>query len=339
MDFNRWWEELSAERYWLEITDRTDLGVDLNAPQTGRDGKPVWHYSLLNEVRDGDIVFHYHKEAGEGAITAWSRASGRPWEDAVSWAPHAGVATEPILQEGWRLALEGFHPIQPAVSLSDIREAETLIRVVEAELAAGFDSPLYTPFEMGDRITRPKQAYLAKLPSAYLDIFPQLAVETGVAAEAFPVGVDEPLGEEYRRPDESVMVATSDPFDRDPSLVERALRSHASTQNALADFLAAAGQAPRSPKASEPNYDLAWDESDCTFVVEVKSLSAANEERQLRLALGQVLRYAFLLTLDGVDVKPVVVVSREPDDSSWIEVLDTQGVLLAWPGAFDRLIS
>jgi hypothetical protein len=71
MDFNRWWEELSAERYWLEIADRTDLGVDLNAPQTRRDGKPAWRCSLLNEVRDGDIVFHCHKEAGPCSVE-WS---------------------------------------------------------------------------------------------------------------------------------------------------------------------------------------------------------------------------------------------------------------------------
>lgn len=31
---HRWWDSDSTERFWLEITDRPDLGVDLRAPQT-----------------------------------------------------------------------------------------------------------------------------------------------------------------------------------------------------------------------------------------------------------------------------------------------------------------
>ena len=29
---NRWWLNQADERYWLESTDREDLGADLNAP-------------------------------------------------------------------------------------------------------------------------------------------------------------------------------------------------------------------------------------------------------------------------------------------------------------------
>jgi hypothetical protein len=46
----RWWDGRPEERYWVEITDRADLGVDLAAPQLNEDGRPNWSYDLVREV-------------------------------------------------------------------------------------------------------------------------------------------------------------------------------------------------------------------------------------------------------------------------------------------------
>jgi hypothetical protein len=135
------------------------------------------------------------------------------------------------------------------------------------------------------------------------------------------------------------MVSSSDPFDRDPALVERALRSHAKTQNALADFVRNRGLEPRSPKVSEPNFDLLWEDSHETVVVEVKSLSDTNEERQLRYGLGQVLRYRHLLLSDNQATRAALVTSRRTRDQSWESMLRDHAVTLAWPGAFDQLFN
>jgi hypothetical protein len=43
-------------------------------------------------------------------------------------------------------------------------------------------------------------------------------------------------------------------------------------------------------------FDLAWQIGRTLFVAQVKSLTLRNEEKQLRLGLGQVLRYADLLS-------------------------------------------
>ena len=59
MQLNRWWAGRPAEIYWLETTDRADLGVDLRAPQRDDGGAENWSYALLTEVEDGDVVFHY----------------------------------------------------------------------------------------------------------------------------------------------------------------------------------------------------------------------------------------------------------------------------------------
>lgn len=71
------------------------------------------------------------------------------------------------------------------------------------------------------------------------------------------------------------------------------------------------------------------------WITEVKSLTAANEERQLRLALGQVLSYAYLVEWDVTSKHPVLAVEREPSSSYWPALCESHGVRLAWPDIFD----
>jgi hypothetical protein len=58
-----------------------------------------------------------------------------------------------------------------------------------------------------------------------------------------------------------------------------------------------------------------------------------NEEKQLRLGLGQVLRYADQLSHTGT-VVPVLVAERRPTDCSWEQLCERLGVILAWPDVF-----
>ena len=46
-----WWEGDPTEVYWLEVTDRDDLGVDLRAPETDESGNPNWRYLLFKRER------------------------------------------------------------------------------------------------------------------------------------------------------------------------------------------------------------------------------------------------------------------------------------------------
>jgi len=66
-------------------------------------------------------------------------------------------------------------------------------------------------------------------------------------------------------------------------------------------------------------------------VAEVKSITPANEERQLRLGLGQVLRYRQVLTTRG-SVRPILAIERAPQDVSWSTLCSELGVRLVWPG-------
>lgn len=141
-----------------------------------------------------------------------------------------------------------------------------------------------------------------------------------------------------------VRAATASPepvtrvFEVDPDAVDRGTQAHDDIQNALSDAIEVAGLEPLSPIGTDPRFDVAWMNGDVAFVTEVKSLTDANEERQLRLALGQVLSYAFLLDWEGAaHVQPVIAVERELNAPHWVTMCDHYGVRLVWPDVYGTL--
>ena len=147
---------------------------------------------------------------------------------------------------------------------------------------------------------------------------------------------DGPLGVGYRPAAENVASRARDPWTVDPDVVDRGLRGHRATQNAAAQHLRDLGIEPRSPRSDEPAFDLAWVSRATVFVAEVKSLTARNEEQQLRLGLGQALRYRQLLRNANRQVEAYLIVEREPADLSWASLCDALGVVLTWPSLFAK---
>jgi hypothetical protein len=331
---HRWWEGRSEELFWLEVTRREDIGANLKAPQVDEHGKEYWSYSLIKEIKEGNIVYHY--DGARQAITSRSAAIGVVWEDEIMWAARGLSARsaniEPHVRPGWYLGLERFERLPAIITLEVIRERASALGSLVTSLAREVGKPLYFPFEIGDRRPiRPMQGYLFKLPSAFLSLF-------GIEARAISPAIvkaasDQTFGDGYRPADELAAIAERDPFAIDPALVERGIRSHAITQNALAQHLWSLGIEPLSPAANEINFDIAWRAGERVFVGEVKSLTDSNEEKQLRLGLGQVLRYAHQLDPNRGAV-PVLIVERRPSDSSWEKLCERLGVVLAWPEVF-----
>jgi hypothetical protein len=161
------------------------------------------------------------------------------------------------------------------------------------------------------------------------------APETASAPQAAPPEGE--LGVPYRRPNEESLVAGRDPLEIDPAAVERANSGHARTQNVLADRLTALGLTPRSPAPTEPDYDLGWEIDESLFVAEIKSVTAMNEEKQLRLGLGQVLRYRYLIARGGGRVTGILMLERAPRDRTWSKLCGQLGVVLLWPDMLEGL--
>lgn len=141
------------------------------------------------------------------------------------------------------------------------------------------------------------------------------------------------MGNEYVDVDESVTTQEGVAFQRDPREVDRGLRGHAYTQNALAAWLRENEIVPR--QAGAVNFDLAWSLDGCLYVAEVKSLHSSNERNQIRLGIGEVVDFAYQLG----GARRVLAVEHRPENSKWTHVCEAVDVELVWPGEFDRLLS
>ena len=127
-------------------------------------------------------------------------------------------------------------------------------------------------------------------------------------------------------------------FRFDPDAIDRGTNAHKKVQNLLADAVKARGWQPLSPSDSDPLFDVGWIVADAAWIAEVKSLTEANEERQLRLGLGQVLSYAHLVDWGVKSNQPVLAVEREPSSCYWSNLCASHGVALSWPEVFDELL-
>ncbi|WP_141788794.1 homing endonuclease associated repeat-containing protein [Oryzihumus leptocrescens] len=146
---------------------------------------------------------------------------------------------------------------------------------------------------------------------------------------AIPTGLGQPSPEflPYSPADEktTLLSAVQETQSALPEL-EKAVRNHAKLQNSLANLVKAHGRDPLSPGATEAKFDLAFrDDNDALVVAEIKSCTNDNLEGQLRLGLGQVLRYAHQLRQTHTVVRPVLVTQLEPPED-WRLLLTELGV-------------
>ena len=175
------------------------------------------------------------------------------------------------------------------------RKALFAVREIIEQLGRPSRFP-FIPYGKND--VRALQGYLTKLPKGLLEVLPELNISPIVSEDQSSVepAVAFRIGVSYRQANEALAVSTIDPFEVDPALMERALKGHASAQNALAAYVTSIGATPLSPIVGGPNFDLAWEHDGEVWVAEVKSCTTRNQENQLRLGLGQILRYRSVLS-------------------------------------------
>jgi hypothetical protein len=285
---NRWWDGASGENIWIELTDREDLGADLRAPRYDRGGKENWRYTLLLDVQPGDHIYHYHKD--NQAIVAHSVASTWARDDQVVWAARGTYAREsdatPRRRAGLQVELSELEYLPTPVSLEDLREQVEEIREAHQGLNQTYDGALYMPFSIRrDAEVRPNQAYLAKLPSVYLNLFPQLRdLREQWSLPESPSPSSEPLS-----PTPSAEGASTSSEQRggqgySTSAAERAALERASMKDAT-EFFESRGYSVEDKSANSP-YDLLCTQNNERLYVEVKGTTTNGSS--IHLTRGEV---------------------------------------------------
>jgi hypothetical protein len=91
---------------------------------------------------------------------------------------------------------------------------------------------------------------------------------------------------DYRLANETPRSRPRQPFEVDPSELDRASGSHARIQNALSAWIVGHGLKPHRWEGGPAQFDIGWFDGDTLFVAEVKSLTDVNETRQLPTGTG-----------------------------------------------------
>ncbi|MEU6029668.1 DUF3883 domain-containing protein [Streptomyces tauricus] len=208
MPVNRWWRHDPTERYWLEITNREDIGANLLAPQANDRGEEYWSYELVREVRPGDLVLHWDKNHGPGVV-GYSHVQGDVFASTIIWQSRGTYgrqrgASGP--EPAWQAPLSGYRRLNHPLTQERLREIESSIRALREDLTEVVDGPLYFPFALSDsRPLRAAQGYLTKLPRALVDKLPEL-LELRQTAISEPYEPEEPdlTSSSSRKPTRSI---------------------------------------------------------------------------------------------------------------------------------------
>lgn len=157
--------------------------------------------------------------------------------------------------------------------------------------------------------------------------------KAGIVLKDYRVSAPAEIGRVYRKADESpTKFSKKNSSTKDPDSYGRGLMAHNKTQNKIASIVLCLGWAARSPKLDEPEYDIAWKINETLYVCEVKSLTDKNEEKQLRLAIGQVIRYRQKLNSVGHEpVRAVIATEKVPNDKSWFDLCEQENIILISP--------
>lgn len=189
MAISEWWTNEPVQRYWMEITNRLDLGGELKAPHFADDNRPKWGYELVRFVKPGDIVLHWYTRRGRRLI-GFSVVSGPPESKAMKWQSRgtSGRASlRPLVDEpAWTAPLSGLTYFTAPLTREDIQPLRKTVLDVQASVAAshGGDSMYFPFYEYGGRDLRATQSYLAKFPAELIHVFGLEAIAWGGGDEA-----------------------------------------------------------------------------------------------------------------------------------------------------------
>ena len=175
MSLNAWWRDSIGEIFWMEITDRADLSVHLEAPKTKENGDEYWSYSLITECDLGDLVFHYDRSVQ--AVVVASRVSSRAVDADIVWGALGTSARakgiKPHRRPGWRVEISDFTRLPESLDLGAMRSKRRELLQVKEALQTAHKGSLYFPFQLRKPLGV-QQGYLLKMPADVVRLFPRL---------------------------------------------------------------------------------------------------------------------------------------------------------------------
>ena len=172
---NDWWSTDPGQKFWVEITDRPDLGRNIIAPKRAQQGKITPGYELLNFVKEGDLVFHWWrkpKNKEDRGFYGFSEVIGQMQDGLIPWKSRGRYAAgEEFTQKPakfWNLA--NFTEFSRPVLIGDLNSSRDEIFKLIENLELKYGKPIYFPFCNREGRVAANQTYFAKIPAELLNL-------------------------------------------------------------------------------------------------------------------------------------------------------------------------
>lgn len=322
-----WWDDNPEERYWVEITDRPDVGADLKAPRADRGGNNGWSYNLIRNVWPGDIVFHYKDEEFVGASVAGGPLEARPiiWTPRASWTRKIAESEQP--RDGWWLPLYSFTQSKNPLTLTEIRKPdnEDWIRNWITDKDKKFPR-VAAPFQRYKGALRGAQGYLAKMPKEFVARWSQLSdlsiKLTDVQDRLTQLGAFEPPREHSETPPDTSSLDDSDYYVQIVGGKRVQSRKHASIVNKAIEWFS--NQGMNADRAHPIDILL-----DSSLIIEVKTTGERSTLFAIREAVGQLLEYKHFVGPEQGEL--CVLIDRPPEREAIVSYVESiVGINLMW---------
>lgn len=199
MALNTWWDGDPGQRYWMQITDREDLGGPLLAPKLA---ELRWGYDLVSQVQPGDRVLHWWTRGGTSGLVGWSEVEEHATViPSYTWSPRHG---EERTTTGWCAALGPVHWFPSRVTSADLLPILDQIVAVDEALGATHNGTIYFPITRyganrpaHQQEVRAAQAYFVKFPVELFDVIPGIE---SACMEAAPDPFEVEVVEDFQQP-------------------------------------------------------------------------------------------------------------------------------------------
>ena len=326
-----WWEGDPSERFWCEITDRSDIGADLKSPQRNEAGHEYWSYSLMRAVWPGDVVFHYSTRLK--AIVGASVAGGPLEERQIRWTPHGTVGRAKAEtrgdRPGWWLPLYSYRPLETPLSLTSLQGGPDRVWIeawTDEKRKSGTAAPM-SPFQLYPGQLRASQGYLTKMPRAFVDRWPELgrAARSLESSSADLAALDEVIPPRVSLHANEATFRPKDPSEYQAMIrasVQTRSRKHEAVVNQLAELLRSKG----ATVSNQHPFDLLVT-VPLEVLFEVKVVRNHRPVFAIREAIGQLLEYRFFLRRDCLNL---CIVLDESPGLALAEFAESVGLLVCW---------
>lgn len=314
-----WWDGYPYEKYWVEIRKRPGIGTELRCPLLNEGGTKSGWYELLDVVKPGDVVYHWH--ATQSMFVGRSIVDG----------PREIVENERVIP------LRDFTPLLGAITLADVRAAEDPIYDIRDALGQQHpSSTLYLPFQFRSDGLRMASYYFGKLPLSLVEHFFGTSgfADQGSAAPPPEEGEDEPTDVDaiqryYLEPFKPK--ADQEYVTKVKGGVYRRGRKHETLVNEFSNYLVARGLVPGRNRAVDIGLQ------DPPVIVEAEVIGTS-WPRSIREAVGQLYEYRYL-HVASPDAG-VIFLASKPIPEFWVTYLqEDRGIAVAWRDGDDFVLS